>query len=157
MDVDTAVTSAPACVQFEGDSPSNATLWQRLEDGCDRQREAIWEQSHHLQVADSNQGSMGEVRRPRPQHSRGCASNYSQPRQRDRADHKCTGCGKPSTSQETDACPAKTAICHKCSRIGYYSAQCFFITVATNSQGEAQQDAAFLCPVASSRVWNYVT
>ena len=43
-----------------------------------RQREAIREQSHKLQVADSNHGSMGEVRRPRPQRSRGGASNYMQ-------------------------------------------------------------------------------
>ena len=109
------------------------------------QRGAVREQSQQLQVADcDNHSSVGEVKRPRPQRSKGGATNYNRHRLRDKPDNKCTRCGKIK-HKPGDKCPAKTAVYHKCRRKGHYSAQCFSKTVAaTTQEGDAQQDAAFL-------------
>ena len=111
-----------------------------------RQREAMREQSKQLQGGCHD--SMGEVRRHRPQRSKGGAPYRGRPKPRDRPDHKCTRCGKAKHAPG-DKCPASTAICHKCKRKGHYSSQCFSKTVASASQdGEPHsQDAAFLGPV----------
>ena len=118
-----------------------------------RQREAVREQSKQLQATDGGcHNSMGEVRRPRPQRSRGGATFHSRPkpRDRDRPDHKnkCTRCGQPKHTPGVK-CPAKAANCNKCKRRGHYSSQCFSKTVASATrEGEAHsQDAAFLGPV----------
>ena len=91
---------------------------------------------------------MREVRRPRPQRSKGGATNHSKHQPRDRTGHKCTRCGR-TKHRPGDKCPAKTAICHKCNRKGHYAAsQCFSKTVSTATQdGEACQDVAYLGPV----------
>ena len=96
------------------------------------------EQSQQLHVADGrnhSSTSMGEVRRPRPRHSKGGVTNYNRQRPSNKVYKMWQG-----KAQARDRCSAKTAICK-----GHYSAQCFSKTVAaTTQEGEAWEDAAFL-------------
>ena len=66
--------------------------------------------------------------------------------------NRCYRCGK-SPGHVRQNCPAKTAICHKCSRKGYWASVC----KSSQTVGEIEEDYAFLGAIGTERnedIWS---
>ena len=99
-----------------------------------RQREAVRGQQEMLKGTKNNPIEVNELSR-RGDGARGQGQGSNRRRSKRPRDAKqqtrgkpCGRCGKGHAKQEK--CPAKDAVCHKCQRIGHFSAQCFSKTVA---------------------------
>ena len=101
-----------------------------------------------LQKESTNSSAVASVRKGRQE--RGQKPKNLQGSKQTSSRQVCTRCGR-SPPHDRQYCPAKDAICHKCSRKGHYKAMCRSTAKVEVRQDEPDYTEAFLGAVGTDR------